>query len=59
MAERGLALIDKLAKACAFQARVSFKDGTLQAIAPLSPEAHNYACDMFNSTATSSNPVYK
>ena len=55
MAERDLTLIDKLAKACVFLARASFKDVPLPAIAPLWPEAHNYARDVFNRTATSSN----
>ena len=41
--ERALTLIDKLAKACAFQARVSFNDVTLPTVAPLWPKAHNYA----------------
>ncbi|CAN0522408.1 unnamed protein product, partial [Laminaria digitata] len=59
VAERGLTLTDKLAKACAFQAKISFKDVPLPAIAPLWPEAHNYACDVFNRTATSSNPGCK
>ena len=50
--ERGLILIDKLAKACAFQPRVSFKDVPFSAIAPVWPEAHNCACDVLNRTAT-------
>ena len=43
VAERGLTLLVKLEKACAFQARLSFKDVPLPVIAPLWPKAHNYA----------------
>ena len=59
VAERGRTLIDRLAKACAFQARVSFKHVPLSAIAPLWPEAHSYAWEVVNRTATSSNPGRK
>ena len=56
VAERGLTLIEKLAKAATIQ---SFKDFSLPATDPLWPEAHNYACDVLNRTATSSNPEFK
>ena len=59
VADRGLTLIDKLTKACAFQARVSFKVVPFPTTVPLWPEAHNHACDVFNRTATSSNPGCK
>ena len=48
IAERGLTLIEKLAKASAFQARVLFGNFGLQATEKLWPEARNYACDVLN-----------
>ena len=59
VAERGLTLIEKLAKAAAFQARVSFVNEGIPATASLWSEAHNYACDVLNRTATVANPGYK
>ena len=59
VAERGLTLIAKLAKASAIQAKVSCVGLGLPATEKLWPEAHSYACDALNRTATSSNPDYK
>ena len=59
VAERGLTLIEKLAKAAAFQARVSFVNEGIPATASFWSEAHNYACDVLNRTATVANPGYK
>ena len=59
VAERGLTLIEKLAKTATNQAKESFKDFSLPATDPLWPEAHNYACDVLNRTATSSNAEFR
>ncbi|CAN0397749.1 unnamed protein product, partial [Hapterophycus canaliculatus] len=59
VAERGLTLIEKLAKALAIQAKVSFVGLSLPPTEKLWPEAHSYACDSLNRTATSSNPDYQ
>ena len=55
VAERGLTLIEKVAKASAFQAKVSFVGMQLPATETLWAEAHNYSCDVLNRTATTSN----
>ena len=59
VAERGLALIEKLAKASAIQAKVSFVNEGIPSTDFLWAEAHNYACDVLNRTATVANPGYK
>lgn len=55
VAERGLTLIEKLAKASIFQAQESFRGMGLPAMGPFWAEAHNFACDNLNRTATTSN----
>ena len=59
VAERGLTLIEKLAKASVFQANVSFVGMELPSMDRLWAEAHNFACDNLNRTATSSNKDMK
>ena len=55
VAERGLTPIEKVAKASAFQAKVSFVGMQLPATEMLWAEAHNYSCDVLRRTATTSN----
>ena len=59
VAERGLTLIEKLAKTSTIQAQVSFVGMKLPMTGSLWPEAHNYACDVLNRTATTANPRNK
>ena len=59
VAERGLTLIEKLAKASVFQAKVSFVGIELPSMDRLWAEAHKFACDNLNRTATSSNKDMK
>lgn len=56
--ERGLDPIDKLAKDCAFQVRVSSTDVLLPLLLLCDPN-HKISCDVFIRIATSSNPRYK
>ena len=56
VAERGLALVEKLAKAVMIQAHESFVGQKLPATGPLWPEAQNYACDVLNRSPTTANP---
>ena len=58
VAERGLTLIGKIAKTFTIQAQVSFVGMKLPSDS-LWPEAHNYACDVLNRTATTANPRNK
>ena len=55
LAERGLTLIEKVAKASAFQARVSFVGMQLPSTETLWAESHNYTCDVLNHTETTPN----
>ena len=55
VAERGLTLIEKVAKASAFQTQVSFVGTQLPATETLWAEAHNNSCDVPNRSATTSN----
>ena len=57
VAERGLALIEKVAKASVYQAKVSFVDMGLPPMEKYWAEAHNFSCD--NRTATTSNKNMK
>ena len=59
VAERGLALIEKVAKASMYQAKVSFVDMGLPPMEKYWAEAHNFACDNLNRTATTSNKNMK
>ena len=59
VAERGLTLVQKLAKACMYQAQVSFVGMGLPDLKPFWAEAENYSVDVHNRTATSSNKDYK
>ena len=59
VAERGLALIEKVAKASMYQAKVSFVDMGLPPMEKYWAEAHNFACDNLNRTATTSNKNIK
>ncbi len=59
VAERGLTLIEKVAKASTIQAPVTFVGMQLPMTGSLWPESHNYACDVLNRTATTSNPGKK
>ena len=54
-AERDLTLIEKVAKASAFEAKVSFVGMQLPPTETLWAQAHNYSCDVLNRTATASN----
>ena len=57
VAERGLTLIEKLAKASVFQAKVSFGGMELPSMDRLWAGAHNFACDNLNRTACSQKKV--
>ena len=55
VAERGLTLIEKVAKASAYQAKVSFVDMDLPPMDRLWTDKHHNACDVLNRPATKSN----
>ena len=55
VAERGLTLIEKVAKASAYQARVSFVGMDLPPMDRLWTDNHHNACDVLNRSATKSN----
>ena len=55
VAERGLRLIEKVARASAFLPKVSFVGMQSPATETLWAEAQNYSCDVLNRTATTSN----
>ncbi|CAN0500009.1 unnamed protein product, partial [Ectocarpus sp. 12 AP-2014] len=59
VAERGLALIEKVAKASIYQAKSSYVGMGLPSTNELWAEAHNFACDNLNRTATTSNKNMK
>ena len=59
VAERGLALIEKLAKTSMIQAKSSFVGQDLPSTERLWAEAHHFACDNLNRTATTSNKDMK
>lgn len=59
VAERGLTLIEKLAKASTFQAKSSFVGMGLPSTDRLWAEAHHFACNNLNQTATTSNKNMK
>ena len=52
VAGRGPTLIEEVAKASAFQAKVSYVSMQLPATETLWAEAHNYSCDVLNCTVT-------
>ena len=56
VAERRLTLNEKLAKTSSIQAQMSFVGMKLPLTGSLWPEAHNYAYDVLNGTATTANP---
>ena len=56
VAKRGLALVDKLAKAVMIQAQESFVGQKFLATGPLWPEAQNYAYDVLDCSPTTANP---
>ena len=55
VAERGLPLIEKVAKASAYQAKVSFVGMDLPPMDRLWTDNHHNACDVLNRSATKSN----
>ena len=55
VAERGLTLIEKVAKAPAYQAKVSFVGMDLPPMDRLWTDNHHNSCDVFNRSATKSN----
>ena len=55
VAERGLTLIEKVAKASAYQAKVSFVGMDLPPMDRLRTDNHHNACDVLNRSATKSN----
>ena len=55
VAERGLTLIEKVAKASAYQAKVSFVGMDLPPMDRLWTDNHHNACDVLNRSATKSN----
>ena len=55
VAERGLTLIEKVAKASAYQAKVSFVGMDLPPMDRLWADNHHNACDVLNRSATKSN----